>query len=269
MEELRLKMLRSYCEPGRMSLFPLRQYMEKTSKHAKKISVVIPAYNEEWYVRFALKSLRKQTIARKDFEIIVVDNASTDRTSGVAKAYGADIVISEPRQGTNFARRAGYCASNGEIVAFLDADCIAPPRWLERIIKKLHQKKETHSAIAGTYQFSADFPEPFDFIVTVYNWIVLTTMNEVMGKLLKRGGVVIGGNFASFREHFEQVEIIDTSFTFFGDDANIARNFGQIAPIYFDPGLAVVSSARRFMRDGIIKTNWEYTKNYFKVMLGS
>ena len=72
--------------------------------------------------------------------------------------------------------------------------------------------------------------------------------------------------YATFHEHFEKVEGIDTSFVFFGDDASIAKRLGQIAPVEFDPSLYVASSARRFNRDGVWKTNWEYTKNYFKVM---
>lgn len=233
----------------------------------KKISVVIPAYNEEHYIGDALTALSHQTFSRDAFEIIVVDNASTDRTSEVAHAYGADKIILELRKGTNRARQTGLEQSTGEIVAFLDADCIAPKNWLSKIHSKLHARKDTCVAIAGAYIFNWEKDESTLAIMEkMYQWIVMPAMSEVMGKIFKRGGVIIGGNFASFRENFLKTNGFDTSYTFFGDDASIARRLGELGYIKFDPSLTVVSSTRRFKREGLLRTNIEYAKNYFKVM---
>lgn len=241
--------------------------MESSSRvFEKKISVIIPAHNEEHYIGNALTALAQQTFPRQDFEIIVVDNASTDRTSEVAKAGGADTILLESRKGTNQARQTGLENSVGEIVAFLDADCIPEQWWLERLHKKLNKNKNHCAAVAGSYMFSWQEGETFFICQLLYQWIVLPAVSSVVGHIFKRGGVLYGGNFATFREHFEKVEGIDTSFAFFGDDASIAKRLGQIAPVEFDPSLYVASSARRFNRDGVWKTNWEYTKNYFKVM---
>ncbi len=234
---------------------------------AKKISVIIPAYNEELYLGNALRALRKQTFPRKDFEIIVVDNASTDRTSDIARENGADTIVFEQHKGTNRARQTGLEASEGEIVAFLDADCIPESWWLERLYKKLRKNKHHRAAVAGSYMFHWNEGETFFIAQLLYQWIVLPTVNSLVGHVFRRGGVLYGGNFATFREHFDRVKGIDTSYVFFGDDASIARRLGQIAPVEFDPSLYVASSARRFLRDGVWKTNWEYAKNYLKVML--
>lgn len=233
----------------------------------KKISVVIPAYNEEQYIGKSLRALARQTFNRADIEIIVVDNASTDNTTLVARESGADLVISEPYRGTNRARQTGLAQSCGEIVAFLDADCEPPYWWLEKIYEKLHQNKGSFVALGGTYRFTSKPTESLFLFETFYSWVVLPTLNSVMGRLFKRGGVIIGGNFAAFRQKFEQAGGFDISYTFFGDDASIARGLGELGTVHFDPSLYVYSSTRRFEREGLIKTNWEYAKNYFKVML--
>lgn len=95
-----------------------------------RVSVVLPAYNEEKILARCLASLESQTIT--PYEIIVVDNNSTDATAQIAKDHGV-IVISEARQGIAWARDAGFHTASGDIIARMDADCIAPPEWIERI----------------------------------------------------------------------------------------------------------------------------------------
>ena len=114
--------------------------------------------------------------------------------------------------------------------------------------------------------FSWEEGETFFIGQLLYQWTVMPALASVMGNIFRKGGVLYGGNFATFHKYLKQVEGIDTSFTFFGDDASIAKRLGQIGPIEFDPSLYVASSTRRFQREGMLKTNWEYTKNYFKVM---
>lgn len=94
-----------------------------------KVSVVIPALNEEKIIGRTLTALKRQP---GNFEIIVVDNSSTDSTSEIAKRY-ADKVVSEKNQGVAYARNKGAAAASGEILAFLDADCISSPDWMQAI----------------------------------------------------------------------------------------------------------------------------------------
>ncbi len=232
----------------------------------KKISVVIPAYNEEEYLGATLDALSLQTFPRTDFEIVVVDNASTDQTSIIARTHGADKIIFESTKGTNQARQTGLNHAEGIMIAFLDADCIAPPDWLERIDASLTQHGDSCAAVAGAYSFPCEITDSLYVMEKVYRWVVLPAVNTVMGRFLKRGGVIIGGNFASFKENLQKINGLDTSFTFFGDDASIAKNFGKLGCVHYDPKLFVVSSTRRFDREGLLKTNWEYTKNYLRVM---
>ncbi len=83
-----------------------------------KISVIIPALNEEKYIRYSMEGLRHQTF--KDFETIVVDSNSTDNTRKIARKY-AKVVLAD-RMGAGAARNVGAKAAKGEILVFLDAD---------------------------------------------------------------------------------------------------------------------------------------------------
>jgi len=104
-----------------------------------KISVIIPAYNEEKIIAKCLDRLKQQTVLPD--EVIVVDNNSTDNTAAVAREEGAR-VIHEPRQGITPARNAGFNAAKGEILVRTDADTIVPSTWIERIKKHFDDDPE-------------------------------------------------------------------------------------------------------------------------------
>lgn len=114
-----------------------------------KISVVIPAFNEEKLLEKSLESLRAQH--RPADEIIVVDNNSTDATAAVAKAYGAT-VIHEPQQGIYPVARAGYDAAHGDVIARCDADSILPANWLQ-IIEDSFTSDAALGAVTGPGDF--------------------------------------------------------------------------------------------------------------------
>jgi glycosyltransferase involved in cell wall biosynthesis len=99
-----------------------------------KVSVVICAYNVSKLLNNVMDSLEKQTF--KDFEIVVVNDGSTDDTSEIAKKRGA-LVVDIPHKGLSAARNAGINNSSGEIVAIIDADCHAEPQWLEEACKEI------------------------------------------------------------------------------------------------------------------------------------
>ena len=95
------------------------------------VSVVIPTYNHGRYIAEALDSVLAQTY--KDYEVIVVDDGSTDNTREVVEAYGASIrYIYQQNQRMSAARNAGIRSANGEYIAFLDSDDIWLPEKLEK-----------------------------------------------------------------------------------------------------------------------------------------
>lgn len=85
------------------------------------VSVIVPAFNAAWCIRRAVDSVLAQSF--RDFELIVVDDGSTDNTASILAGYGDALrVVSKPNGGLSSARNAGIAAAQGKYVAFLDAD---------------------------------------------------------------------------------------------------------------------------------------------------
>src|SRR5512136_1564985 len=99
----------------------------------KKITVIVPAFNEEELIAGCLDSLLHQTLDQSKYEIIVVDNNSTDLTARIALSKGVKVECEE-RKGYVHAIRRGIEVSQTELIAFTDADCRLPLDWLEQIL---------------------------------------------------------------------------------------------------------------------------------------
>ncbi|MEM5799402.1 MAG: glycosyltransferase [Candidatus Aenigmatarchaeota archaeon] len=101
-----------------------------------KISIVIPTYNEEKYLPKLLTSIKKQTF--KDFEVIVADAFSKDKTREIAKKFGAIVVDGGlPAKGRN----EGAKIAKGKYIYFLDADVRLPKNFLEKTIDEIEKNK--------------------------------------------------------------------------------------------------------------------------------
>lgn len=103
-----------------------------------KLSVVIPVYNEEKYIRDCLLSIMKGV--RTPDELIVVDGGSTDRTVAIARELGAK-VLSNPYRNAAAGRNIGIKAATGRVVAFTDGDCHVDSNWLYAIEEIFRGKK--------------------------------------------------------------------------------------------------------------------------------
>ena len=115
-----------------------------------RVSVVIPALNEEEFIESCLRALRAQTVPA---EIIVVDNGSNDRTVEIARRY-ADKVIEAPGVRITALRQIGAEATSGEIIATTDADTMTPPKWIESLI--VHFKDPSVVAVGGPIRVLKD-----------------------------------------------------------------------------------------------------------------
>src|ERR1035437_9021599 len=91
------------------------------------LAIVIPVYNEEFYLKACLNSIAKQTVAPD--EVIVVDNNSTDKSVQIAKSYKFVKLLHEKRQHQVFAQATGFNAIKSDIIGRIDADSILPPDW--------------------------------------------------------------------------------------------------------------------------------------------
>ena len=102
------------------------------------ISVIVPALNEEKYLAYCLESFANQSYG--DYEVIVVDGGSSDKTVEVAKEF-ADKVIIDSKRPVGAARNAGARIARGDVLAFIDADTVACPSWVETIIQSFNHNR--------------------------------------------------------------------------------------------------------------------------------
>lgn len=103
------------------------------------ISVIVPFYNAEKYIRDCIDSLLSQKFPAEKYELIFVDNNSTDVSADIVKHYPRINYVSETKQSPYTARNRGIKEASGEIIAFTDPDCIAFPDWLSEIDKAMFE----------------------------------------------------------------------------------------------------------------------------------
>ncbi|WP_256731494.1 glycosyltransferase family A protein [Sphingomonas sp. dw_22] len=139
-----------------------------------QIAVVVPVWNGRSILGRCLEAIEQQTIPREAFQIIVVDNASTDGTAEIARAFPGVLVLEEPTPGSYAARNRALAHVEAPITAFTDADCVPAPDWLERILEAaaanpgfgvlagridLFDEGEQEGIVFGDYERLFSFPQ--------------------------------------------------------------------------------------------------------------
>jgi glycosyltransferase involved in cell wall biosynthesis len=105
------------------------------------ISIIIPAYNEEKLIGLCLSSLQNQNFNKRYYEIIVINNASTDNTAQIVQNFEVRL-IDEPKKGVTFAIKRGFMEAKGKIIAITEADTLVPPDWLSKIYKAFQKNSD-------------------------------------------------------------------------------------------------------------------------------
>jgi glycosyltransferase involved in cell wall biosynthesis len=104
------------------------------------ISIIIPAYNEERHIKACLTSIVNVDYPKTGYEVILVDNGSTDRTKEIAGQFDIAIFTDQDRNVSGL-RNLGAKYAKGEILAFIDADCLATPQWLKNASLHIQNNK--------------------------------------------------------------------------------------------------------------------------------
>jgi len=219
------------------------------------ISVIVPTLNEEKYLPRCLKSLLRQRWDG-DFDIIVVDGGSTDRTLQIAKQY-ADRVLMKFNAPVGAARNMGAQAARGNVLAFIDADTIANPYWLEGIARAFQEKPTTVGVTGPTLPYDGGLSDSITYrLWTIYLQRILLHFEMPH---------VIGFNCAYRKTPFLSVGGFDED-NKMSEDIQLARKIRKYGKIRFEKQMSALTSARRFRKYGHVYLGGLYILTGFSTL---
>lgn len=217
------------------------------------ISIVIPAHNEEGNIGACLESIAKHVgDAPELLEIVVVNNASTDRTKEVALRFPRVRVVDEPRKGLTRARQRGLVEARGELLSYLDADTRIHPQWLP-LIREEFSKDPHLVSLSGPCHYY-DLPPVRKFFGEL-GWKVAP-----LAYIFTRH-MVYGANFTAKRDALIAMGGFDTSIEFYGEDTNISWRLHKLGKVRFRMAFFVYNSGRRIAHEGLVQTYLTYAMN--------
>jgi glycosyltransferase involved in cell wall biosynthesis len=224
------------------------------------VSFVVPAFNEEKRLAKTLQAILAE-IERAGCvaEVIVVNNASTDNTGTVAAAFPSVIVVDEPQKGLVKARRAGFLRATGELVANVDADTIVTEGWLSRVLQEFHRNPAL-VGLSGPYIY---YDVSTSVRVAVRAFYVMGYGFYMLNRFVLRAGSMLqGGNFVVRRKALEQIGGYNPTFSFYGEDTDLACRLHAVGAVKFTFALPAMSSGRRLLEEGLVKIGVRYAMNF-------
>jgi glycosyltransferase involved in cell wall biosynthesis len=211
-----------------------------------KVTVAIPTYNRADFLRQTLAGLTTQQFPRDHFEILVLDNNSTDHTRAVvaefATARPAPRYLLEPQQGLDYARNRAIAEARGEIIVFGDDDILVRPDWLAQMaVPLLADPAQKIGAVGG--EVIPVFPDGLP--PWVAEWHSPLAFRRDLGPIEARHSPM-GANLAFPRWVFEQLGLFHTALDraagnyFSGGDSEMIRRVRSAGhEVWFAPGAAV------------------------------
>lgn len=227
-------------------------------------SIIIPAYNEERLIRVILESVVGQKTNRP-FEVIVVDNASTDNTAAEARKFADRLnirVITENRKGRGRARHTGFAAAKGEFLLSTDADAWLPPDWLEVAVTYLENAPQDVPKPIVAVTAPSYIDDAAEFTNRFINWLQPFSMHlyrSIYGHYWMSG-------FSSGvrRSAYEKTPGFDPDLNTY-EDVDVAVKVAKVGRILYVPEMKIKFSGRRFWGGpiGLIRGVLEYLLPFF------
>ncbi len=225
-----------------------------------RISLVIAAHNEEARIADCIASIQRALeMHPSNAEIVVVANACTDKTAEIARGMRGVRVVEEPKKGLSQARSTGFTASDGDIVANLDADIHMSSAWIPFVLN-VFATTPNLVALSGPYIYH-DLPGLTQWFVKLF-YAAAYINSRISMTLLGTGAMLQGGNFVVRRSAMEKIGGYNTSITFYGEDTDIARRLMKVGEVRWTFKLPMRTSGRRFAEEGLLRTGFYYTINY-------
>jgi len=237
--------------------------MSSSGEEIKLLSFLIPARNEQNYIGDCIKSILSENISTP-YEIIVIDNASSDDTSRTAKQHNVRVVL-EKKVGLSFARQRGFLESKGNLLVYIDADTRLQSGIIEKICRSFEMN---HSLVALSPSWTYyDVGSNLNAFLGMYQDFVWSVMHTVRS-LFKKSDFLTGYMMVIRKSTLEKVGGIDHDYPFYGEDIAISQKLHKYGVIFFDKQIKVKTSSRRYKRLGVFKTSWRYFFMYFMVFVG-
>jgi glycosyltransferase involved in cell wall biosynthesis len=227
-------------------------------KYPFGVSFIVPAFNESKNIKKCIWAIEFEIERHPEIpcEIIVIDNNSTDDTAQIALRTSARVIF-EKEKGVVHARNAGYKEAKYSYLANIDADNILPRGWLDTALREI--QKPNISAVSGPLWYTGA-PYYINAGGKVF-YLLARVCHHLVGPTIQ------GGNYMIKKEVLDQMDGYDTSYEFYGEDTNTAQMASKFGQVKLVPELQIYSDPRRIEGQGLIKTIWKYTSNYFSVSL--
>lgn len=219
------------------------------------ISVVVPAYNEEKTLGRCLGSLARQHPSLP-YEVIVVDNNSTDNTERIAQTFQKKMrirVVHERKKGRGAARHTGFGIAKGDVILSTDADAVVPSNWVEMLSTSFL----TTSIVAVTGTSKVE--DSSLFVNHAYN--LMQPMSMIVYRLFSGHYWLSGFNFGIRKDIYMQSGGFDPDLNV-QEDIDLSFRVARLGRILFLPTLPVVVSGRRY-RDGFVRGAFPYVSTFY------
>ena len=243
--------------------------MKGSLDSSMKITAIICTHNRSDVLPKAIESLLSQSISKDQYEILVIDNASTDNTNELCKkyaTYGNFRYVFEPVPGLSTARNTGMAEAKGQYVAYMDDDAIASDHWLETLLSGFETVTPSPASVGGKIEPIWEAPKP-DWLpdqkkpyLTILDYgvkpVFLTYPKILYGTNMaftKEALVGIGG----FRTDVGRVKHCLLS----GEEMEVYRQLAEKElPVYYLPS----ASVRHLVPKNRLTKKWLYTRHYWQ-----
>jgi glycosyltransferase involved in cell wall biosynthesis len=209
------------------------------SANNHRVSVIIPVYNDSENLANCLTAVEGQTLDKSKFEVIVVDNGSSQDIGPALKSCPAVKTVFEPKEGSYAARNKGILRSEGDILAFTDSDCIPARDWLEKGLLSLLNKANV-GFVAGRVGF---FARDERKMTGVEIWEMLYNYDQE--SFIRDRHFGLTANLFTKRSVMDEVGLFNSGLKSAGDYEWGNRVYDKGFNIYYDEELVVMHPARR------------------------